>query len=148
MGLDLYCNGISAKCASYSTIQKIRYDLLISLKDYLEIELMYEIDSDEKDIMVEYIMDLCEKRNSINYKKQNLFFENYFRKYSINGFFCFVFHSDCSGTIDSYQAKQFMKTFEIVKDYIPNDLKNQENNFYLNQVFQESIHSSEDIFFV
>ena len=147
MGLDLICNYKSQNCGSYSSVQQIRYLLLITLKDYLEIEVVNEIDPLKKDIMVEYIINLIRDKNKIDYEKENHPGKHIFNIYNIAGFFPFIFHSDSKGSLNSLEAKEFMETYELVKDYIPDQLKNTDGSFYLNSIFEESIDSFCDIYF-
>lgn len=147
MGLDLICNDKSQKCGSYSSVQQIRYFLLLSLKDYLEMEVVNEIDPHRKDVMVEYIINLIGDKNKINYQKENNPGKQIFKIYNIAGFFPFIFHSDSQGTLNSLEAKEFMETYELVENYISSKLKNNDGTFYLNSIFKESIDSFCDIHF-
>ena len=49
--------------------------------------------------------------------------------------------------IDSFQAENFLETFEIVKAYVDDFYKNDDNSFYLHEVFNESKNSGEEIYF-
>ena len=147
MGLNLICNDKTQKCGSYSSVQQIRYLLLLSLKDYLEMEVVNEIDPQKKDMMVEYIINLIVDKNKIDYQKENNPGKEIFNIYNIAGFFPFIFHSDSQGSLNSFEAKEFMETYELVEDYIPDQLKNTDGTFYLNSIFEESIDSFCDIYF-
>ena len=141
MGLDLYCNGISEKCGSYSSVQKIRYLLLVGLKFYLETE------HGQEDDAIDYIISLLGIQNEILYRNFSEKSNSVLRKLNIYGFFPFIFHSDCDGSLSSYDAKQFMKTWNITKDYMEEELKDFDGNFYLQSIFEESIDSCEEIRF-
>lgn len=141
MGLDLICGSVSERCGSYSYVHEIRYLLLCALKEYLEME---TTNYNEK---VDYLCQLITKENTIQYDKSDPTKHVLFYKKKLNGFFPFIFHSDCDGSLSSYEAKQFLKTFDIVKDYVDYSLK-YDDKFFLDSIFRESISSGQEIHFV
>ena len=141
MGLDLICGSVSERCGSYSYVHEIRYLLLCALKEYLEME---TTNYNEK---VDYLCQLITKENTIQYDKADPTKHVHFYKKKLNGFFPFIFHSDCDGSLSSYEAKQFLKTFDIVKDYVDYSLK-YDDKFFLDSIFRKSISSGQEIYFV
>lgn len=142
MGLDLSCNGLSAKCGSYVRVQKIRRLLLEGIKFYIEMEYPNENDA------IDYICMLFGDKNQIVY--ENFCFEKnqiLARINGLDGFLPFIHHSDNSGSLSSQEAKKFMQTWEITKEYMNDELKDFERKFYLEFIFLESIQSREDINF-
>ena len=138
MGLDLICNGVFIKCGCLS---KLRDSLIIALKDFIELEIEgdNEIDSEKKDRMVDYLIQLLDG------KPPNHELEVLFHCHNMGGFFVFI--SKNSKYISYSQAKDFIKTYKLVKDYIPCDLKDVDGKFYMNAVFRESIHTMKSIQF-
>ena len=51
------------------------------------------------------------------------------------------------GYLSSHEAKEFMQTWEITKEYMDTTLKDYERKFYLEYIFKESIRSGENIHF-
>jgi len=141
MGLDLYCNGVSQKVGSYTNVQKIRYLLLAGIKYYLEME------HDEHENEIHYIMSLMGKRNQVLYNNYSHGKTMELGPLKVKGLFSFILHSDSDGTLCSYEAKEFLKSWNIVKDYMDEELKDYDDNFYLHSVFQESVDSDETITF-
>jgi hypothetical protein len=141
MGLDLICGSVSERCGSYSYVHEIRYLLLCALKEYLEME------TRNYNERVDYLCLLITKENTIQYDKADPTKHVLFHKKKLNGFFPFIFHSDCNGSLSSYEAKQFLKTFDIVKDYVDYSLK-YDDKFFLDSIFRESISSGQEIHFV
>lgn len=141
MGLDLICGSVSERCGSYSYVHEIRYLLLCALKEYLEME---TTNYDEK---VNYLCQLITKENTIQYDKADPSKHALFYKQKLNGFFPFIFHSDCDGSLSSYEAEQFLKTFDIVKDYVDYSLK-YDDKFFLDTIFTESVDCDQEIYFV
>lgn len=163
MGLDIVCNDISARVGSYSNVHVLRYNLLTAIKKYLEnIIQKYQIEiSNDKEFndeettnkmadliiaepLVEYLNELTEN-NKINYDAFNNERNNQLSFFNLEGFMTFINHSDCDGSYDD--ATDFIKTYELVKDYVDENYKNEDNTFYLNEVFNESAESGNNIYF-
>lgn len=142
MGLDLICGDIHMKCGSYSSIQKIRHELLVGVKYYLEYFFP------EKEDLIDYLCSLLKEKDRIQYHKEDRNKNRELGDLYLDGFFPFIFHSDCDGSLSSYHAKQFLETWDIIEEYIESPLlKEKDRTFYLNDIFQESIRSGEDIQF-
>ena len=142
MGLDLFCGEKNVKCGSYSSVQKIRFELLVGVKYYLEYFFP------EKEELIDYLCSLLKEKDEIQYHKEDRKKNREFREFDLHGFFPFIFHSDCDGSISSYDAKQFLETWNIVEEFIDSSLlKEKDKTFYLEEIFKESIHTGEDILF-
>ena len=141
MGLDLYCNGKSEKCGSYNMVQTIRYLLLVGLKYYLETEHM------DKEEEIDYIVSLLGKSNQVVYEKYCSVKNSKLKVLGVYGLLPFIFHSDCDGRLSSYEAKIFMDAWEKTKEYMDDSLKYYNDEFYLQDIFEESIESDEEICF-
>lgn len=140
MGLDALCNDTYARFGSYSFVNEMHIHLLIALKDYLELE---ECDFPEKDEMISILVELIAKKDDfyIPYKKQNLF-----RRKNLDGFFPLIAIDD-QGYITSYEAKRFLETYDIVREYVHHSLQDQNTNFYMQYIFEEAAKSDESITF-
>jgi len=66
---------------------------------------------------------------------------------NLNGFTCFINHSDCDGMIDSFDASEFIKTLNIVENYMNKEVYFEDNQFYLKNIFIESSETGDDIVF-
>lgn len=141
MGLDLCCNDVHQRCGSYSFFHRICYLLVCGLKEYLETE---TTNNDDK---IDYLCSLLfSNKERVQYNNFDYDLHFKFDIKGLGGFFPFIFHSDSNGTLSSGEAEQFMRTFDIVKDYIDSELKDNDE-FYLQPVFSESIDSGNDIHF-
>lgn len=142
MGLDVSCNGLIAKCGSYSRVQRIRRLLLEGMKFYVEMEYPNESDA------IDYILTLLGDGYEIAYEKfcfkKNKILANI---NGLDGFIPFIHHCDNAGFLSSQEVKKFMKTWELTKEYMDKELKDFERKFYLEYIFLESIHSGEDVTF-
>ena len=141
MGLDLSCNGVLAKCGSYKNVQVIRRKLLEGLKFYIEMEYHAEKDT------VEYIISLFSKTKEICYQNFSQQGNQRLSELGLDGFIPFIYHNDNMGYLSSHEAKEFMQTWEITKEYMDTTLKDYERKFYLEYIFKESIRSGENIHF-
>lgn len=141
MGLELYCNGKSEKCGSYSRVQEIRYLLLVGMKYYLEME-----HSDKED-EINYIISLMGNNNQIVYEKESKIKNRKLRPLHVSGLLPFIFHSDSDGSLSSYEAELFMDSWEVTKEYMDDSLKYDYDEFYLEDLFKESIDSGKEIIF-
>lgn len=142
MGLDLICGDIHMKCGSYSSVQKIRHELLVGVKYYLESF------SPEKEDLIDYLCSLLKEKDTIQYHKENHMKNRELGNLCLDGFFPFIFHSDSNGSLSSYHAKQFLETWDMIEEYIDSPLlKEKDRTFYLNDIFQKSIDLCEDIQF-
>lgn len=140
MGLDVACGDVSAKVGSYENVQRTHYLLLVGLKEYLETE------TENYNEKVDYLSDLIEKPHTVQYQKRNFMKNILFMRDELDGFFPFIFNIGDYGTMSSGEAKRFLETFDIVKDYLHHDLK-YDDDFYLDFVFQEAIDTSSDLTF-
>lgn len=142
MGLDIACGETTAKVGSYSSVTRIHFLLLAGLKEYLETE---QESTDEK--RINYLCDILQGKNGICYEKINLQDNLLFSKDNLDGFFSFILYSNQeAGILDSSDARDFLQTFDIVKDYLDEELKF-DDEFYLNDIFQESDTTGEPIHF-
>ena len=48
--------------------------------------------------------------------------------------------------IDTINAEYFMKSYDLVKEYVDEHFKLEDNKFYMYEVFEESINTGEDIY--
>ena len=142
MGLDLVCGELNMKCCSYSSVQKIRHELLVAVKCYIEYFFP------EKDNLIDYLCSLLKEKNKIQYHKEDKTKNRELELFCLDGFLPFIFHSDCDGTLSSFEAKKFLETWDIVEEYVDsNILKEKDRTFYLKDIFTESIKSGNDILF-
>lgn len=142
MGLDLTCGNVHIKCGSYSSVQKIRYQLLVGLKYYLESFFP------EKENLIHYLCSLVKKKDTVQYHKEDSSKNRELGELFLNGFFPFIFHSDSDGCLTPYEAKQFLETWDIVEECIDCPLvKEKDRSFYLYHIFKESIKTGEVIRF-
>lgn len=141
MGLDLFCNGISEKVGAYSSVHRIRFELLCGLKYYLEIEHETEIK------LIDYLTKLVKTKDQVNYQLYSVKMERMLSKLGVNGFSSFIYHSDCDGTMNSYEAGAFLQTWDKTKDYMTDTVREKDGSFFLDTIFQQSKLSGETIFF-
>jgi len=140
MGLDLTCNDLDVKCGSYSRVQEVRYLLLCALKDYVKNQHSDNVD------LINYLQSLLDKKMEINYEKYNEEYQKKLNDLNIGGFTSFIWHSVSDGYLSPYQANKFMQTWNIIKNFADKELKYGQD-FYLDDIFTESIDSGKDIIF-
>ena len=163
MGLDIVCEDSSARVGSYTNVHLLRYNLLIAVKKYLQNKIKnYKSEiSDDQDYqnneitnnmsdliivlpLIAYLDELTEN-NEINYGAFNKEKNEELGFFDLEGFMSFINHSDCDGVYDD--ADCFLVTYEIVKEYIDDNYKNEDGDFYLEEVFRKSIDTGNTIYF-
>lgn len=153
MGLDLCCGSVSIRVGSYSSVHRVRNYLIQSIINYLKAtsenksnnNLCDLVDISAKKELLE-LLDKVIVDDDINYDKlENVQME--LSLINLNGFTCFINHSDCDGMIDSTDADDFIKTLNIVKDYMDKSYYHEDDEFYLKEIFEESSNTGEDIWF-
>ena len=145
MGLDAHCNDIFIKCGSYSSMEKIREQLLFSLKDYLECD--SECTVANKDELIDILVDSLSSHATIGYENLNQSeYKKLFWRHGLDGFFPFLGIGD-QGYLSPYEAERFLDTFEKVKEYAHHSLKDCDEEFVYQSIFEESINSQEKITF-
>ena len=145
MGLDANCNGVSIKCGSYSFMEKIRENLIFSLKDYLELDSECEIKN--KDDLIDILVQSLTPNSTISYENLNeTLYKRLFWPHELDGFFPFLTIED-HGYMTPFEAERFLDTFEKVKDYIHGSLQDFDGEFVYQCVFQESVDAQENITF-
>ena len=138
MGLDLDCNGLSVRVGSYGSVRYVRHFLIDAIKKYIEAS--NEFNNRDKTVLLEGI-EKCYTDNteigSLNLKD-----------YGLNGFECFIHHSDCDGIIRPYDASDFVDLCDKLNDYFDKTSHYfDDDKFYLYDIFKESANSGEDIIF-
>jgi hypothetical protein len=153
MGLDLCCGSVSIRVGSYTSVHRVRNFLIESLIRYLEIT------SEGKSTDNVYdLVDFNAKKDLLSLLKRVIINGeidyNYLSEITpelsllnLNGFTCFINHSDCDGMIDSFDASEFIKTLNIVENYMNKEVYFEDNQFYLKNIFIESSETGDDIVF-
>ena len=141
MGLTLYCNQKSQKCGSYSNAQRIRYLLLKGLETYYKV-----CRSLDYDVLV-YLENLTKKENEVQYGIYDKKIHEKMRESQVDGFTTFIFHSDHDDVLYDFQVKSFLNTWKITQSFMSNDLKGEDNDFFLQEIFHESIYTGSTIIF-
>lgn len=141
MGMQAICNDIFISCGSYSSVMNNHHYLLIALKDYLELEYSLE----DKDTMVDILVEILSQKNNsyteLNFEKN----KNVFRAADLDGLFPFL-TIDEQGYMTSYECKRFLITFDIISDYAHHSITSNEK-FFLNDIFEESVKTDENVNF-
>ena len=145
MGLDLVCDDMHTRVGSYSTVQEIRKYLLLTVKNYImKTKDIYNFQ--KEDLIKEFNRILPDLDSNINYKDYEILSLK-LKYFNLDGFDCFINHSDCQGFISSYQSYQFIKTLNIVKKYFDKNIYHYDNKFFLLDIFLKSSETEEDIYF-
>lgn len=137
MGLELVCDNLSIRVGSYGNVKNVKSFLIDAIKKYIINSKNFFHDKDE----------LLEKINQ-SYEDYTIYENLNLYNYELNGFECFINHSDCSGCISSYDAYNFIKLCNKLNDYFEkNDFYFEDNKFFLYDIFYHSYETGEDIFF-
>ena len=139
MGLDLMCNEVSQRCGSYKLYENMKYELMLAILKYVKANLSSDID------LISYLEEVT-SNETVNYDKFDDGKSFGLILNRLDGFKSIMIKGN-PPYIDSFQAENFLETFEIVKDYVDDFYKNNDNNFYLHEVFNESKTTGEEIYF-
>lgn len=141
MGLDLECGNISIRVGSYSTVHDVRKYLLETIINYIKFSNNFE------DIIKEILLDEISNvfsNDKIDYEK----FDGLLMAYELDGFNCFINHSDYNGMIESIEAKKFIDLCDKLNNYFDkNNIYYRNNKFYLYDIFKYSSQTGDDIYF-
>ncbi len=153
MGLDLCCGSVSVRVGSYSSVHRVRNYLIQSIINYLKATSENESNNNLYDLVnisaKKELLELLGKviiDDEINYDNLEKI-QMELSLINLNGFTCFINHSDYDGMIDSSDADDFIKTLDIVKDYMDTSCYHEDNEFYLKEIFEESSKTGETIWF-
>lgn len=160
--MEMTCgDDVSIKVGSYSRINRIRYHLLVALKEYLEMyTYTYTLDSaNHNDDRIGFLCKLI-GNDTIHYSEYMLSKSFFFISDELDGFFPFIFHlEDYQGKMTSDDADCFIVTFEkvyaLIKPNLNRHLENDKNlletltqvKYELLPIFKESRESGNDITF-
>lgn len=137
MGLDLECDNMEVRVGSYGSVQFVKTFLIDAIKNYIENSKDFFDNKDE----------LLEKINE-SYTDYSIFDYLNLSDYGLNGFECFINHSDCDGHIGSYDASKFVRLCDKLNDYFDKNSHYFRNDkFFLYDIFVHSSKTGEDIFF-
>ena len=139
MGLDLMCNEVSQRCGSYKLYENMKYELLMAVLKYVKANLSSDVD------LISYLEEIT-LNEVVNYDKFDKCKSFGLILNSLDGFNSIIIEGN-PHCIDSFQAENFLKTFELVKNYVDDIYKNDDNNFFLYEVFNESKETGEEIYF-
>ncbi len=132
------CNDVDVGCGSYKLFENLKFDLLNAVLKYCKNNL-----ADEKILISE--LERALSSNELNYNQiNNLGNKTTIDYYNLNGFRC-IMENNHPPFIDSFDAKKFMESYELVKEFVNDHFKLDNNKFYMYSVFEESIDSGEDI---
>lgn len=141
MGMQAICNDKLISCGSYSSVMNNHHYLLMALKDYLELEYSLE----DKDTMVDILVEILSQKNNsyteLNFEKN----KNAFRAADLDGLFPYLSIEE-QGYMTSYECERFLITFDIISDYVHHSITTNEK-FFLNDIFEESVESDENVDF-
>lgn len=142
MGLDLFCTGTeSIKMGSYSTVQQIRIHWIFAYIQYLQ--------STSPSSSLIKQLERCVQNNDIHY-------DNFSKlrnqdELAFSGLFDFVFHSDCEGIWEPSQVKDIMDTLDLIRQHLQPITYSwhfyNENEYYLDYLFQFAVENDENIRF-
>jgi hypothetical protein len=90
---------------------------------------------------------LTKKENQVQYDIFDKKIHEKMRESQVDGFTTFIFHSDHDDVLYDFQVKSFLKTWKITQSFMSNDLKGERDDFFLQEIFQESIYTGSTIVF-
>lgn len=132
------CNDVDVGCGSYKLFEDLKFDLLNAVLKYCKNNL-----SNDKILISELEKTLAQ--DVLNYNQiNNLGNKTNIDSYNLNGFRC-IMEKSHPPFIDCIDAEKFMESYELVKEFVNDHFKLDNNKFYMYSVFEESIKSGEDI---
>lgn len=137
MGLNLCCGDLDVRVGSYKNTHNLKIYLIKTIYNYIS-------QNNISDTLSSKIQEVI-KDDNIDYTKYNDI-KNLLPQ-GLNGFDCFICHSDCSGIIESHQSMYFINTCNKLQDYFDKNFFFDNNKFYLYDIFKYSFENDETIYF-
>lgn len=142
--MHAFCDGVMFSVASYGRLQNIHEQLLIAVKEYIEME-GTDLYGNEK--MVDLLVSVLSNRNGIDRSKMFDLLEcQEFSMHDLDGIFPFL-QIDEMGVMSAWQSKKFLKTYDLIKDYVDDSMKTKDRIFEIEEIFRFSVDNYEDIHF-
>ena len=137
MGIDFTCGEIDVRCGSYKLFENLKIDLIHAIIKFLKSNYDFE-----KDLILK--LESCVSDDSLDYQKLNEVIDE-LNLYELDGF-RIILDPRTPSIIDTINAENFMKSYDLVKEYVDEHFKLEDNIFYMYEVFEESINTGEDIY--
>ena len=137
MGIDFTCGEIDVRCGSYKLFENLKIDLIHAIIKFLKSNYDFE-----KDLILK--LESCVSDDSLDYEKLNEVIDE-LNLYELDGF-RIILDPRTPPIIDTINAEYFMKSYDLVKEYVDEHFKLEDNKFYMYEVFEESINTGEDIY--
>ena len=137
MGIDFTCGEIDVRCGSYKLFENLKIDLINAIIKFLKSNYDFE-----KDLILK--LESCVGDDRLDYEKLNEVIDE-LNLYELDGF-RIILDPRTPSIIDTINAENFMKSYDLVKEYVGEHFKLEDNIFYMYEVFEESINTGEDIY--
>ena len=137
MGIDFTCGEIDVRCGSYKLFENFKIDLIHAIIKFLKSNYDFE-----KDLILK--LESCISDDRLDYEKLNEVIDE-LNLYELDGF-RIILDPITPPVIDTINAEYFMKSYDLVKEYVDEHFKLEDNKFYMYEVFEESINTGEDIY--
>jgi len=133
MGLDAFCNGLSVRVGSYSTVQEQRVG-------WIKAEALRQPESADK------ILAVLTKEGGIDYEA----FDNLPCDLLLVGTRAFVYHSDCDGEWTAEESEWILEAIDTLPLADTKECGSQwfmtaDGEYYLSALFRESVKSGERV---
>lgn len=152
MGLDIFTDNINQRVGSYSRVHTLKRDMINASINYLDQYSNCYASSELSSFLKSCVNDgktyanpklILDFNKFLNYKKHNYEL--------LEGLFLWVDHSDCDGILSPEDSSEILSTLELIYSFLPkNYFKDEINtleNFYLYDVFKDSVDNDLNIYF-
>lgn len=144
MGLDLLCGSMSIKLGSYGYVHVQRWGWLQANKEYL-LSTKKMSKEEVESLFQPCLLSKSERSPRLNYP----YIQKTLEPHLLPGVFTFVYQSDCEGYWTPDECQSMLDAIELLRPYFLtiSELKEnmEEKEYYLEQIFQHSVHTSNEI---
>ena len=152
MGLDIFTDNMTLRVGSYSRVHTLRRDMIHASINYLD-QFPDCYSSSELSSFLSSCIDetktyanptlILNFNKFLNYKNYDYFL--------LEGLFLWVDHSDCDGILSPEDSSEILSTLELIYKFLNKCyFKDEEvklENFYLYDIFKDSVENDLEIFF-
>lgn len=152
MGLDIFTDNMNQRVGSYSRVHTLRREMIHASINYLD-----QFPNCNSSLELSSFLKSCVNEDKTYANPKLILNINKFLNYKdynyelLKGLFIWVDHSDCDGSLSPEDSREILATLELIFEFLNKcyfkDEKVKIENFYLYDIFKDSVDNDLEIFF-